>query len=221
MARLAGVAPRVGLGLLLLSCGIRQAEAQSLSLAPTVGIYLPTNDLVNAVVSGNTVAFKQKVGLALGGRLGLWFGSRLGISVTGAYVPSKLQATITQTGVQNGGPASSNLWFGTGRINFWLLRPTGIISLGLNGGVGVVGRGKTTIDDPNNPGSTLTDSSRTDVGEVVGATLGFHLGGLGLFVSADDYLYKPEVFAQLGAKPKSQNDIQVSFGLGIPLGGRM
>ncbi|MEP6571087.1 MAG: hypothetical protein ABJD11_00260 [Gemmatimonadota bacterium] len=222
MFRLARSTTRATLGITaLISLAAGQANAQHLSIAPTIGIYAPTTDLVNSLINGDTVAFKQKVGLALGGRLGLWFGRRFGISVTGAFVPSKLQATVTQTGVQTQGQQNSDLWFGTGRVNLWLLPPTGILSVGVNGGVGVVGRGKTTIDDPSNPGSSLTDPSRTDIGGVAGATVGVNLGGLGLFVSADDYIYNPKVFTQLGAKPTRQNDIQISFGLGVPLGGKM
>lgn len=207
-------------GLILLGAG--PIRAQKISLAPTIGIYAPTTELVHSLVNGgDTIAFKQQVGLALGGRLGLWFGNRFGITVTGSFVPSKLQATVTQAGVSTEDQNKSDLWFGTGRVNLWLLPPTGFLSLGVNGGVGVVGRGKTTIDDPNNPGSTITDPSRSDLGGVVGATVGIRLGGLGVFVSADDYIYHPSVFEQLGAKPKTQNDIQISFGLGIPLGGKM
>ncbi len=206
----------------LISLGAGPATAQTVSLAPTIGIYAPTTDLVNSLVNGgDTIAFKQQVGLALGGRLGLWFGKRLGISATGSFVPSKLQATVTEAGVSNKNQNNSDLWFGTGRINFWLLPPTGLLSLGINGGVGLVGRGKTTIDDPGNPGMTITDPSRTDIGGVAGAMLGIRLGGFGVFVSADDYIYNPAVFEQLGAKSKTQNDIQISFGLGIPLGGKM
>lgn len=192
-------------------------SAQKLSLSPTIGIYAPTKDLVNALVNGgNTVEFKQKVGLALGGRLGIPLSSRVSISATGAYVPSKLQATVTQNGLSRDAQNSTNLWFGTGRLNFWLLRPTSILAFGVNGGVGVVGRGATTATDRN--GNSYTDKSRTDVGGVAGAVVGLNLGGLGLSLSADDYIYNSKVFADLGANNSTQHDLQFSLGLGIPLG---
>lgn len=222
MIPLARSAARVTLGFaVLISLVTCRASAQHVSLAPTIGLYAPTTDLIHGLINGDSVAFKQKIGLALGGRLGFWFGKRLGIMLTGSYVPSKLQATITETGFQTKGQNNSSLWFGTGRVNLWLLPPSGILSIGVNGGVGVVGRGKTTIEDPANPGSTLTDPARHDVGGVAGATAGINLGGLGFFVSADDYIYNPEVFTQLGATPRRQHDIQVSLGLGIPFGGKM
>jgi hypothetical protein len=189
------------------------ARAQRLSLAPTVGLYAPTAQLVSGIVNGGgTVAFRQKVGLSLGGRLGLSFGSHFGISATGSYVPKSLQATVSQTGITQNTAEYNNLWFGTGRVNVWLLPPSSILALGVNGGVGVVGRGETVVAD--DVGNQYTDASRTDIGGVVGGTVGFNLGVIGLFLSVDDYLYKPSVFEELGLKSRTQNDLQFSFGLG-------
>jgi len=187
--------------------------AQRLSIAPTIGIYAPTTDLVSGVINGGgTIAFKQQVGLSLGGRLGLAFGSRVGISATGSYVPKSLQATVSQTGLSQETGEYTDLWFGTGRLNLWLLPPTSILAIGVNGGVGVVGRGATTVVD--DIGTPHTDPSRTDVGGVVGGTAGVNLGVIGLFVSVDDYIYNPSVFEDLGVKSQTQNDLQFSFGFG-------
>lgn len=189
------------------------ASAQKLSLAPTVGLYMPTTDLVSGIVNGGgTVSFKQNLGLAVGGRLGLKFGSHFGISATGSYVPKSLQATVSETGVSQNTDQYTNLWFGTGRVSVWLLPPTSVLSLGVNGGVGVVGRGETVVTD--DAGTQYTDPSRNDIGGVVGGTVGFNLGGFGLFVSVDDYIYQPSVFEELGVKANTQNDLQFSFGFG-------
>jgi hypothetical protein len=189
------------------------ALAQRFSLAPTVGFYAPTTDLVSGIVNGGgTIAFKQQVGLAVGGRMGLSFGSRVGISATGSYVPKSLQATISQTGFSQNTQEYTNLWFGTGRLNVWLLPPSSVLAFGVNGGVGVVGRGETTVLD--DAGTAYTDRSRTDVGGVVGGTAGVNLGVIGLFVSVDDYIYNPSVFEDLGVKSQTQNDLQFSFGFG-------
>lgn len=189
------------------------ALAQRFSLAPTVGLYAPTTDLVSGVVNGGgTVSFKQQVGLAVGGRMGLSFGPRIGLSATGSYVPKSLQATVSETGISQETGEYTNLWFGTGRLNLWLLPPTSVLAFGVNGGVGVVGRGETTVFDDT--GTPYTDPSRTDVGGVVGGTVGVNLGVIGLFVSVDDYIYNPGVFEDLGVKSQTQNDLQFSFGLG-------
>jgi hypothetical protein len=187
--------------------------AQRFSIAPTIGVYAPTTDLVSGVVNGgSTISFKQQMGLSLGGRLGLAFGSRVGISATGSYVPKSLQATVSQTGISQETGEYTDLWFGTGRLNLWLLPPTSILAIGVNGGVGVVGRGATTVYD--DIGAPYTDQSRTDIGGVVGGTAGVNLGVIGLFVSVDDYIYNPSVFEDLGVKSNTQNDLQFSFGFG-------
>jgi hypothetical protein len=209
-----GRMPRTGL-VLALSVGLAApaARAQSFSIAPTVGVYAPTSDLINGVITGGgTISFRQQVGLALGGRLGLGFGSHVGISATGSYVPTKLQATISETGITQNAQEYTDLWFGTGRLNLWLLPPTSILTMGVNGGVGLVGRGATTVTDQD--GNVYTDRKRTDVGGVVGGTIGLNLGVIGLFVSVDDYIYNPSVFEDLGVKSPTQNDLQVSFGFG-------
>ncbi|MBA2457477.1 MAG: hypothetical protein H0V43_00820, partial [Gemmatimonadales bacterium] len=46
----------------------RPAAAQRVSISPTIGIYIPTSEVVNAA-SGEE--FKQEIALAVGGRLGL------------------------------------------------------------------------------------------------------------------------------------------------------
>ena len=201
--------------LLALSIGLATpaARAQSFSIAPTVGVYAPTSDLINSVVtSGGTISFRQQVGLAVGGRLGLGLGSRVGITATGSYVPTKLQATISETGISQNAQEYTDLWFGTGRLNLWLLPPSSILAMGVNGGVGLVGRGETTVADQD--GNVYTDRKRTDVGGVVGGTIGLNLGVIGLFVSVDDYIYNPSVFEELGVKSQTQNDLQFSFGFG-------
>jgi hypothetical protein len=207
-------APRALLAAAILAALVAPpVAAQRFSLAPTVGLYMPTTDLVSGIVNGGgTVSFKQNLGLALGGRVGLAFGSHFAISATGSYVPKSLQATVTETGVSQNTEEYNNLWFGTGRVNVWLLPPSSALMLGVNGGVGVVGRGETVVTDDS--GNQYTDPSRTDIGGVVGGTVGLSFGGFGLFVSVDDYIYQPGVFEELGVKAQTQNDLQFSFGLG-------
>ena len=53
------------------------AAAQRVSLSPTIGVYIPTTELIKAA---NGEEFKQEVALAVGGRLGLNFGPRFGVS---------------------------------------------------------------------------------------------------------------------------------------------
>jgi hypothetical protein len=70
-----------------------RASAQ-LSIAPTVGVYIPTTELVKAV---NGQSYQQSVSITVGGRVGINFGKRAGIVGTVTYAPSDL--TLSATGV--------------------------------------------------------------------------------------------------------------------------
>lgn len=193
-------------------------EAQTrFVLSPTVGVYAPLNNLLETVIEGEEVVLKQQVGIALGGRAALFLGPRFSVSITGSYVPSELQGTIDTSGFNTEDPEKVNLWFGSGRLNYWLLPPTGTLALGINGGVGVAGRGAGVLMTPQ--GEPLETQGTTDVGGVLGATVGVNLGGFGLFASVDSYIYNPSVFEQMGLKSPTQNDLQFSFGFGVPVGG--
>jgi len=200
-----GVLGAMGLMLLASAAGAQYPQ-QRLSISPTIGLYLPTTTLVTAAAGGQ--AYKQEVGLAVGGRLTLHLGSRLGIEATGTYVPSRLKTTLS------GGTTSkdkANLWFGSGRATFYLVPPTSAVSLGLSGGVGLVGRGGKAYNGAD---------AGTEVGGTVGAIAGFRLGRLASFsVSADDYIYNPKTYASAtGGNARTQHDLQFAFGFGVPVG---
>ncbi len=61
---------------------------------------------------------------------------------------------------------------------------------------------------------------KTDVGGVVGATVGFRLGSMmSFYVAAEDYIYGRKIDeTTFDADPKTQNDVQVSIGFGFPVG---
>jgi hypothetical protein len=67
------------------------AAAQRLSLSPTIGVYIPTTELVKAA---NGESFKQEVGLAVGGRLGVTFSPGSELETTVSYVPSDLHFNL-------------------------------------------------------------------------------------------------------------------------------
>lgn len=194
-------APWVGALLLAVSVA-GSAHAQRISLAPDIGVYIPTSELV-AAASGDT--FKQEIGLSLGGRVGLWFSNRLGVQVTGTYVPSDLRYSFT------GGETTedANLWFGSGRVSVAVIPVTSPVYMVLSGGVSVVGRSGTAYDGVED---------KSDVGGVAGATLGVNLGPISLFVNADDNVYKASFSGGTAVESKTQHDVTLSFGLGVPLG---
>jgi len=185
---------------------VHPALAQRISITPNVGLYVPTTELVKAA---NGEEFKQEMSITLGGRLGLQLSDRLGLEFTGAYAPSDLKVTASGFADQS---EDANVFTGSGRISFHVIPSSSPISFLVTGGVGVVNRSGAFYADVEN---------KTDIGGTLGATAGFRLGSLlRIQVSAEDYIYKPRAEIP-GFGPddetKTQNDIHLSFGVGIPL----
>jgi hypothetical protein len=180
--------------------------AQKISLTPNLGVYIPTTELVKAA---NGEQFKQEMSITVGGRLGIMLGNRLGFEFTGAYAPSDLKVTASGLGDQS---EDANIFTGSGRISYHVIPATSPISFQVTGGVGVI----------NRSGAFYANAEKkTDIGGTVGASAGFRLGSLlRLTVSAEDYLYKPKAeipgFGPSDEK-QTQNDVHLSFGVGIPL----
>jgi hypothetical protein len=178
------------------------AQAQKVSLAPTFGVYFPTTELVKAI---NGRSFKQEVGIAVGGRLGIGLSRRLGLQFTGSYVPSNLRFAFDGTNQTT----DASLFFGASKLSFFLLPPTSPVSLQLNGGVALVKRSGTAYKD-------LKDKS--SVGGTVGAQLGLRLGPLPLQFAVETYLYKQQIdgLTSETGEQASQKDVQLSIGFGLP-----
>ena len=189
------------LGLILASA--TPALAQRLTLSPTIGVYIPTSELVKAA---NGEEFKQEIALSVGGRLGLNFSPRFGVVTSVAYVPSNLRFTFNDTETKT----DANLLFGTARATVYVIPTTSPIWLNINGGASLVKRGGDAYE---------AEEDKTDVGGVVGATLGFNLGGfLSFYVAAEDYIYGT-TFVEAGAleEKSTQQDEQIALGFGVPL----
>jgi hypothetical protein len=181
-----------------------QALAQRVSLSPTIGVYIPTSELVKAA-SGEE--FKQEIGLAVGGRLGLTLSPRFGVETSVSYVPSNLRFTFAE----NETTTDASLLFGTARATLHVIPMTQPLWLSLNGGVSLVKRGGEAFE-------AVEDD--TDVGGVVGATVGFRLGSmLSFYVAAEDYIYGTRIEGTgLGEESRTQNDVQIALGFGFPVG---
>ncbi len=191
--------------LFMASIATSSIEAQRIALVPDIGVYIPTQALID-VVDGGTL--QQQISLSVGGKLDIWFGSRVGIQATGSYAPSQLSLTVSETGV-NPVQEDANIFMGSGRLMVYLIPPTSPVSFLINGGVGLVNRSGTAYAD-------LDDN--TDIGGTVGATIGFHLGKLiQLRLSGESYIYNPSFYDQTEFEGRTQNDINLSFGFGIPL----
>ncbi len=193
-------------GLTVVATGLCMASplaAQKLYLSPTIGAYIPTTELAKAAQGQE---FKQEVALAVGGRLGLRFGERLGLVTSVSYVPSSLRFTFNNSETKT----DANLLFGSARASFQVIPWTSPVWLGLNAGASLVKRSGDAY-------ANLED--KTDVGGVVGATVGFNLGSfLSLYVAADDYIYGTTFVDENTFEEKqTQNDVHLSLGFGLPL----
>lgn len=181
------------------------ASAQRLSLSPTVGVYIPTSELLKA---SNGEEFKQEVGIALGGRLGVSFSPRFGIETSVSYVPSKLNFQLAQAGAST--KTDANLLFGTARATLHVIPFTKPVWLTLNGGASLIKRGGDAYRNAED---------KTDIGGVVGASVGLNLGGmLSFYVAADDYIYGTRVADPTSTTKQTQNDVQIALGFGVPIG---
>jgi hypothetical protein len=187
-----------------LAFGAAPAEAQRLSLSPTVGVYIPTSELIKATQGQE---FKQEVALSLGGRLGITISPRFGIETSVSYVPSNLRFRFDETETTT----DANLLLGTLRASFHAIPMTSPVWLTLNGGASLIKRGGEAYEDAE-------DTS--DIGGVVGATVGFRLGSmLSFYVAAEDYIYGTDVDGTgLEDGSRTQNDVQIAFGFGFPVG---
>ena len=180
----------------------RPASAQ-ISLSPNIGVYIPTAELARAAAGEE---FKQEISLLVGGRLGIGFGPRVGLTVTADYSPSELRFNAGGSEARTPG----NILTGSGRLTFQVLPPASPVLVMLHGGASVIRRGGEAFED---------QLDRTDIGGVAGATLGLRLGGLlSFYVNADDYIYNASFEGPTATEQVMQHDIHLSVGLGVPLG---
>ena len=184
--------------------GAASAEAQRLSLSPTIGVYIPTSELVKATQGQE---FKQEIALSVGGRLGVTLSPRFGVETSVSYVPSSLRFTFNDTETKT----DATLLLGTVRATFHAIPMTSPVWLSLNGGVSMIRRGGEAYAEAQD---------KSDVGGVVGATVGLRLGSmLSFYVAAEDYIYGAQVEeVGLGNETRTQNDVQSAFGFGFPVG---
>lgn len=189
----------------LLVLGFGSANAQRVSLTPDIGIYVPTTQLVSLASGQSTAFLEQQISLSVGGKLDFWFTDRLGIQGTGTYAPSQLSAGAGGIGASTG----ANLFIGSGRLTYYVLPRSGLLSFLVNGGVGWLKRSGEAYDG-------VEDTS--DITGTVGAAIGLRLGPLfSLRVSGESYLYKPDFVAATLTDVATQNDFNLSIGVGVPL----
>lgn len=182
-------------------------SAQRVRLAPQLGIYVPTEKLYQlASGTGSSDDFRLEAGPSIGARLGIWFGRRFGVEVSGNYVPT----TFSFGGTGGTTKQDAKLFTGTGQAVVFLVPPTSILSVFASGGLAVVSRGGVAFSN---------EATTTNLGGVVGVGVALRLGGLGLTVGADLLGYRADYRGgQAVSQEVSQRDLNVKIGLGVPFG---
>jgi hypothetical protein len=189
--------------LLLLAMPARLA-AQRLSLSPEIGFYVPTEKLTKLTTASD---FSQiEAGPSFGARIGVWFSRRIGLEASGAYVPSTFKLSSSNTITKQ----DAKLFLGSGQLVVFLLPRTGLLTVFLDGGVGMIRRGGAAYAD-------ATD--KTDVSGVFGAGAGLRLGPLAITGGAELFNYSSGS-STTTAESKTQRDVRFKLGFGIPVGGR-
>lgn len=201
---------RGALALALLPVVPAALQAQRVSVTPLVGVYAPTENLYEAKpgqVSGAQI-YKLDAGTAYGGAIGLWFGPKVGVSVSGMVVPTHLR--------QNAGSGSvlteARLTQGSMQAVFLLASADATVVPYLNGGLGVVARG----------GEAFESSEEThSLSGIFGAGTAVRLGVVALTVGAEVIDYSASYDRAGGpARRFAQRDVQLRVGLGTSFGGR-
>src|SRR5438552_653547 len=85
------VAPGLVLALVAITTQVADAAAQKFSVRPQIGIYIPTKDIIAVSQSGDVS--KISAGPSFGAAVGVRFGKRFQVDVTGAYVPTTFNVT--------------------------------------------------------------------------------------------------------------------------------
>ena len=227
------------------SAGAAQVNVE---FAPYAGVYLPTQTLVDHPPPGNVwgyspqLSLKQKAGVTLGGRLTLWWSSRLGAEATIGYSPSDLSAVAIQLA-----DGSAHVITASARA-LMRISPTGGGSpwLRLGGGVGFVSRGGGAYLERGTTLRSVCGTSRVTGVVSAGAGFAFGRGGLALRLDAENYMYPAGLYVN-GESPgcggsqsqcrgfgnqvcniieavsptnKFQDDLILSVGLAVKLPGR-
>jgi hypothetical protein len=188
---------RVALSFLMLAGASGTAQAQHLSIAPNIGIYVPTSELVKAAAGQS---FKQQVSVSVGGRLGLTLGERFGLEASGDYAPSSL--TFSASG--STAKTKSKIVSGSGKVLVFLLPARHPIAMLVSGGVSVVNRS-----------GDAYPTSTTNVGGALGASLRVRVGGLfSVQLNAEDFLYRARYQGSTQTGAVTQHDLHFSFGFG-------
>ncbi len=202
-----------GVTVALALSGVAPLFAQGIEIEPYVGVYIPTQDLVDQVPGGaftELLQASQKEGLAVGGRVTVWL-AMLGLEGNVLYAFSDAQTSVDGDADPD---ESAAVWTADGRLVLKLL--PGPVSVHIGGGVALISRTGDFYDE-------VSDGT-SNVGGVAGLGVRVKLPGvLALRADADGYFYSSQLTADLDGTPvefdsATQFDLVLSAGLVFSLG---
>lgn len=186
----------------------------SIEVTPTVGLYVPLNDIEKTDVAlGSIDVRKHQVALGLGARTAVWFSRRFGVEAMAFYSPSGVRRLIAFEGsgvTLPGGIVEGSVLNGTARglVRFPVNR---MASLQLLAGAGIVRRGGDAYGFAED---------RSDAVVVFGGGVNVRLvEAVALRFDWEDYLsWARPGLARLESGARAQHDLVLSQGVVITLG---
>ncbi len=183
---------------------LAQSRGTHLSLRPQIGIYVPTENLVQ--VSQTGAIGKLQAGPSFGAAVGLQFGSHFGVEANGAYVPTTFEAGTSGSFQKQ----NARLFLGSALAVIHILPSTSPVLLFVDGGVGVISHGGVAF---------TSEAKNTNLSGVAGAGVGIRLGGIQLIAGTDLYRYTANYQgSQQTASQLSQTDFAIKLGLSLGMG---
>jgi hypothetical protein len=187
-----------------------EAAQVRFDFVPYAGLYIPTSKVFDQFLSECScqVSIKHKTNFILGGRVTLWWPSRVGVEGTFGYSPSGVTLAASGFGSKD---TSAHVITASAKILVRVSPPGAPTSFHVGGGLGLVGHG----------GDAYGTSGMTRFGGILGAGVAFKAGSLlALRLDAEDHLYNAHFSSGGTSKSdyKFQNDLVLSVGLAV--GGR-
>ncbi len=210
--------------LTLVPSSLQAQQPLTFAISGFGGVAMPTADLFDETFPDGTVTFGHETSFAVGGRLGIWPSSRIGLEAEAAYLGSDVE--VSGFIVAPGEPVqpieetqNAGVFVGSVSLVWAIIRPPlEPLALYISGGVGFISRGGDFFDE------AFAREGFDDTADMAGVLgLGFKYGvSRGVWLRADikDYIsgFKEEKLGEeFGAQ--LQTDLLVTGGIELSFGG--
>lgn len=193
--------------------GTARAQAK-FELTPFLGSFYPLAKMcTDCNKDGSNVRGQQLSSVVLGGRLTYWFSPTMGFEANGAYTPSRIQVSASDTtGFVFGASAKGSMLLMSGRL---LFRPART-NLHFIVGAGIVHRGGNVWSTAHDSAGTKTTSPAATLGIGVRAAV---TPKFALTVSAEGNFYSFDPMLGPTSDRSNGNKLQSDFvvSVGVPI----